>query len=85
MIFKDLVNTRQDTDCSVVFLFKGSFFLKTVVISASFKLSGKRSVIKHSLKRFCKVSGEFLQFTFNVLDGIVRIVFLVVALLRTML
>ena len=50
------------------------------MISASFKLSGKLSVIRHLLKRSCKVSGEVLQLIFNILGGIV---FLVVAFLRS--
>ena len=45
--YKQFRNTRQDIGWSVV------FFLKTGVIFASFTLSGKLAVIKHSLKRFC--------------------------------
>ena len=56
-------------------LFNGSFFLKTGVISASFILLGKLSVIKHSLRIFCQVSAEILQLIFNILGGIVFLVF----------
>ena len=52
-------------------LFKGCLFLKTGVISASFKLSGKLPFIKHSLKRLCKVCTEAVQHSFNILGGVV--------------
>ena len=42
--------------------------------------SGKWPVIRHSLKRFCKVSEDVLQLTFNILGGTM---FLVVAFLRS--
>ena len=48
------------------------------MISASFKLSRKLPVTRHSLKRLRKVSAEVLQLTFNILGGIV---FLLVAFL----
>ena len=42
--------------------------------------SGKWPVIRYSLKRFCKVSEDVLQLTFNILGGTM---FLVVAFLRS--
>ena len=62
--FKNFRNTKFS-------LFKGSFFLKTGVIFASSKLSGKLPVARHLLKNFCKVSGEVLHLTFDILGWIV--------------
>ena len=62
-------------------LFKESFFLKTTVISISFKLSKKLPVIRHSLKRQFKVFTKVLQLNFNILAGVF---FLVVTFLRFM-
>lgn len=78
--FKRFRNNRDATDCFTVFVIWRNFLLKNWMISASFKLSEKLLLVKHSLKKFVKVSKEVLQVNFNLSGGIV---FLFTAILVT--
>ena len=72
--FKDFWNGRKNTNWSIITLCKGSFIKKTVVMSASFRLSGKFTVFNISLKRFFKASAEISELVFKILVVILSLV-----------
>ena len=55
-------------------LCKGFFSLKTGVISARLRLSGKFPAFNMSLKMLCKVSAETSELILNILGGILSLV-----------
>ena len=69
-VYQRPLKCRQKINWFIIDFVQRIFLLKTGVVSASFRLSGKFPVFNISLKRFCKTSAETFELIFNFSSGI---------------